>query len=141
MKTRYLMHLAAMTSAAFLAGNAIAADTGMTSTAPMHDNAMTAPSRAGGANNTNSVIDPVNRWMNDYAASHNGRITHKEFMNEMNDRWNTMDTQRHGYLTPQEAQGMFDSAHPGGMAPAAGLPDTAAGVSPGYMGPGSVKGK
>lgn len=138
MKTRYLMHVAAMTSAAFLTGNAIAAD--MSAPAPMHDNAMTAPSRVGGANNTNSVVDPLNRWMNDYAASHNGRITREEFMNEMNNRWNAVDSKRQGYLAPEQAQGMFD-AHPGGMAPTAGLPGTASNVNPGYMGPGSVKGK
>jgi len=152
MKTRHWMQLAAMVSTIGMAGGAVAADAGHT-VGQMQNNAnppVATPqgSTVGGAaavggsqrvDNTNPAAAPMDTWMNDYAASHNGRITRREFMDEMGNRWDAIDAQRQGYLTPEQAQGMF-TAHPGetvGAMPAQSGSD----VNPGYMGPGSTKGK
>jgi hypothetical protein len=152
MMNRYLLPLAAMTSAAFLTGSALAADAGHTVgqmqnnpnpavTAPQ-GNTVDAPQSVGGSqrmDNTNAAANPLDAWMSDYAAAHNGRITREEFLDQMGNRWDAVDTQRQGYLTPDEARDIF-TAHPGEAAGAT-PPRTGADVNPGYMGPGSVKGK
>jgi len=54
--------------------------------------------------NTNS--DNFSTWMSDYASQHNGHITRQEFLAQMGERWDQLDTQRQG-LTPDEVQGIF----------------------------------
>lgn len=153
MKNRYLLPLAAMTSAALLTGSALAADAGHT-VGQMQNNpnpAVTAPQGStvqghqavGGSqrmDNANPAAAPLDTWMNDYATAHNGRITREEFMDQMGERWDAADTGRNGYLSADEARDIF-TAHPGETPPAATPPRTGSDVSPGYMGPGSVKGK
>ncbi len=46
-------------------------------------------------------------WMNDYSAAHNGRITRQEYMDQMGNRWDRIDSQRRGYMTPDEAHGVY----------------------------------
>lgn len=133
------MQLAAVTSAMGLAGAAFAADNdgmgmdrgsmGMTpgtATAPLGKT----PGSVG-ANNQTERIPNLDAWMNDYATAHNGRITRDEFMDEMGQRWDMYDTQRQGYLTPEQARRIYSP----------GLPATGSDVAPGDMGPGSVRGK
>lgn len=54
---------------------------------------------------TNS--ENFNQWMSDYAAQHNGRITRQQFLDEMGNRWDVVDAQRSGYLTPGEVREIF----------------------------------
>ena len=152
MRNRYLLPLAAMTSAAFLTGSALAADAGHTVgqiqnnpdpvvTAPQ-GNTVDGHQAVGGSqrmDNTNAAANPLDAWMSDYAAAHDGRISREEFLDQMGNRWDAIDTEQHGYLSPDQARGIF-SAHPGEQANAT-PPRTGADVNPGYMGPGSVKGK
>jgi hypothetical protein len=83
---------------------------------------------------------PDNRSMNDYATAHDGRITRDEFMDQMGHRCDAIDAERHGYLSPDQARGIF-TAHPGEATGEAMPPRSGSDVTPGYMGPGSVKGK
>ena len=135
MKTRPLLNMAVICSAALLTGHALANDINATT----HNQAMATANtpRAGGANNTNSRS--VDSWMNDYAAAHNGRVTREDFLNEMGERWDAIDTQKRGYLSPSEARAVF-GAHPGEPLAKNGAAPTQP-AQPGYMGPGSVKGK
>jgi hypothetical protein len=73
--------------------------------------------------------------MNDYAVAHQGRITRDEFMNQMGDRWDRMDAQRRGYLSPDEARGIYSTEQPERPAMSGSQ------VTPGYMGPGNSRGK
>ena len=94
-------------------------DEGSTMASPRSDSAVNGPT--GGARfgsgsdatsisgsdrlgNTNS--DNFNTWMSDYASQHNGRITRQEFLDQMGNRWDTLDAQRQG-LTPYEIQEIF----------------------------------
>jgi hypothetical protein len=54
---------------------------------------------------TNS--DNFNTWMSDYASQHNGRITREEFLAQMGNRWDQLDAQHQGYLTPDQVEGML----------------------------------
>jgi hypothetical protein len=46
-------------------------------------------------------------WANDYAARHDGHITRQEFLDEMGNRFDRMDGQHQGYLTPYEVEEIF----------------------------------
>ena len=90
-----------------------------------------------GANNRtgNFNSDNFDAWMSDYATAHNGRITRQEFLDQMGNRWDVIDVQRQGYLTPGEARGIY---MPGENATPA---LTGSQVRPGDMGPGNSKGE
>jgi hypothetical protein len=134
------MQVAAMTSALGLAGGAFAADNAAMGTDRSGSTGMTPSTETAplgktpgsvGANNQTERIPNLDAWMNDYAATHKGQITRDEFMDQMGRRWDMYDTQRQGYLTPEQAHRIY----------APGLPSTGSDVTPGYMGPGSVRGK
>jgi hypothetical protein len=63
---------------------------------------------------TNS--DNFDQWMSDYAAQHGGRITREQFLDEMGNRWDVIDAQRNGSLTPGEVREIFifENAAPSG---------------------------
>jgi hypothetical protein len=46
-------------------------------------------------------------WASDYASQHNGRISREEFLNEMGQRFDQLDKQHQGSLTPNEVQEIF----------------------------------
>jgi hypothetical protein len=86
--------------------------------------------------NTNS--DNFNTWMSDYASQHNGRITREEFLAQMGNRWDQLDAQHQGYLTPDQVEEILvitpDTA-------SAAPPRTGSDAQPGDMGPGNARGK
>lgn len=145
MNAKKWMQVAAMTSAFGFASAALAADNGQmgmdrngsmgmghdTTTSPLGKT----PETAGTGGNDQSMPLPMDTWMNDYAATHHGRITREEFMNEMARRWDMHDAQRRGYMTPDEASQIY------GTDEGQGQPRTGSDVAPGYMGPGSMRGK
>jgi hypothetical protein len=55
--------------------------------------------RLAGTNSSN-----FNAWASDYAAQHNGRITRDEFLDQMGRRFDELDTQQQGSLTPYQVQ-------------------------------------
>lgn len=145
MKARQWMQVAAVASAVGFTGVAF----GQVSNGPMNNGHMgmgtdaatsplgKTPETAGTGGNDQSMRLPnMDTWMNSYAASHNGRITREEFMDQMGNRWDMRDAQRRGYLTPDEARGIYgpddQSARPA---------RSGSEVTPGYMGPGSTRGK
>ena len=150
MSARRWMQIAAVASAMGSTGTAMAADAahtvGQGQTNPNaavetpQGDTVTAPQSVGGSermDNTNPAA-PLDTWMSDYAAAHNGRITRDEFLNQMGQRWDAADAQHRGYLTPDEIDNVFP-AHPGNSPETASPPRTGSDVEPGNMGLGSVK--
>jgi hypothetical protein len=84
----------------------------------------------------NTDSDNFDAWMSDYAAQHNGRISRDEFMSEMGNRWDQLDT-RHNGLTPYEVQEIFVFTPPVNAAPARSGSD----VQSGDMGPSNARGQ
>jgi hypothetical protein len=87
--------------------------------------------RLGSTNSEN-----FDQWASNYAAQHNGRITRQEFLDQMGNRWDVLDTQHRGYLTPQEMQEFFIATPGETTAP----PRTGSDAQAGDMGPGSARG-
>ncbi len=145
MQARKWMQIAAVASAVGFTGAAF----GQVTNGPMNDRHMgmgtdattsplgKTPETAGvGGNDQSTRLPNMDTWMNDYATKHNGRITREEFMDQMGNRWDMRDAQRHGYMTPDEARGIYESDDQ-----AARPARTGSEVTPGYMGPGSTRGK
>jgi hypothetical protein len=86
--------------------------------------------RLGGTSSEN-----FDQWASDYASQHNGRITRQEFLDQMETRWNALDTQHQGYLTPQQMQEFFATPDESALPPRTGSD-----VQSGDMGPGSTRG-
>ena len=107
---------------------------GSTMASPRSDSAVNGPTGGDRLGTTNS--DNFNTWMSDYASQHNGRITRQEFLDQMGNRWDTLDAQRQG-LTPYEIQEIFVFTPGENAAPAR----TGSDVQPNDMGPGNVRGK
>ncbi|HXR55200.1 MAG TPA: hypothetical protein VN858_00285 [Casimicrobiaceae bacterium] len=84
----------------------------------------------------NTDSDNFDARMSDYAAQHNGRISRDEFMSEMGNRWDQLDT-RHNGLTPYEVQEIFVFTPPENAAPARSGSD----VQSGDMGPSNARGQ
>jgi len=150
MRARHWMQIAAVASALGLTGAAMGADAGHTVGQTQNNpnpavetpqgSTVTAPQSVGGSermDNTNPAA-PLDAWMRDYAATHNGRITREEYLNQMEQRWNAADAQHRGYLTQDEIDNAFP-AHPGNSAQMPSPPRTGSDVEPGNMGPGTVK--
>ncbi|HEX6792743.1 MAG TPA: hypothetical protein VF304_02730 [Casimicrobiaceae bacterium] len=115
------MQVAVMTSAFGFASAAVAADNGSmemnrNDSMGMGHSQATAPlgktPDSVGANDQSQQIPNMDTWMNDYATAHNGRISREEFMDQMGRRWDRYDTQRNGYLTPEQARGIYSDAPP-----------------------------
>ena len=153
MRTRHWMQVAAVISTVGLAGTALA-DGGVRTTTGsgvkvVQDGsgneqlgASLADTQPGARSigddrmeSTNS--DNFDRDMSDYAAQHNGRITRQEFLDRMGSRFDRLDADHRGYLTPEETHRMFVYT-PGERAVPA---RTGSGVRPGDMGPGNSKGE
>jgi hypothetical protein len=145
MRARHWMQVAALASAIGVSGTALAADASQTVQQMQQNPAATggAP-HAGGAGNRatggsermdNSNPAGFDTWMSGHAASHNGRITREEYLRQMGQRWDAIDAQKHGYLTPDQARGIYWDDQ------AAKPARSGSEVTPGYNGPGSTKGK
>ena len=93
-----------------------------------------ATSIGGGDRLATTNSENFDQWMSDYAAQHNGRITRQQFMDEMGNRWDVVDAQRNGYLTPGEVREIFIYEH---AAPA----QTGSDVQSGDMGPANARGQ
>ena len=133
MKARQWMQIAAVASAVGFTGATFAQTMGAGSmgTAPLGKTPNTV-----GANDQSPRLPNMDTWMNDYAAAHNGRITRQEFMDQMGNRWDMRDTQRHGYMSPDEVRGIYTPDDQAARPARSGSE-----VTPGYMGPGSTRGK
>ena len=108
MRTRQWMQLAALASAIGLTGTTLAADTNhMKATDAATSPLGKTPETAGVGGNDKTPNQNLDTWMNGYATAHNGRVTRDEFMGQMNQRWDTLDAQRQGYLTPDQARGIY----------------------------------
>jgi hypothetical protein len=94
--------------------------------------------RLGSTNSEN-----FNTWMSDYASQHNGRITREEFLAQMGNRWDQLDAQHQGYLTPDQVEEMLVITPPGSaLSPdSVSPPRTGSDVQPGDMGPGNARGE
>lgn len=108
MRTRQWIQIAAVASTVGLTGVALAADNGHmkvndATTSPLGQT----PETAGVGGNDKTATQNLDTWMNGYATAHNGRITREEFMGQMSQRWDTLDAQRSGYLTPDQARGIY----------------------------------
>ena len=111
------MQIAVITSVVALNGPALAADAGQTTSqiqgtpppAMSRSTGTTAKSVGGSERMDNSSPGGMDAWMTDHAAAHNGRVTRKEFLDQMGNRWDMMDAQRRGYLTPEQARGIYGS--------------------------------
>jgi hypothetical protein len=112
MRTIRWMQIAAIASSFALAGTAMAADRGESAYQP-HDNGarMGAHSDANGMRDSehmdNSKRADFDAWMHDYSAKHDGRITRQEYLDQMGDRWDRLDAQHRGYMSPDEARGIY----------------------------------
>jgi hypothetical protein len=88
---------------------------------------------------TNS--DNFNTWMSDYASQHNGRITREEFLAQIGNRWDQLDAQHQGYLTPDQVEEILvivpDNAS---TQDNSSTPRTGNDVQPGDMATGSTRG-
>ena len=93
------------------------------------------PDSTAGANDQSPRLPDLNTWVDQYGTAHNGRITRDEFMDQMGQRWDTLDAEHRGYMTPDEARGIYSTDQ------AARPARSGSEVTPGYMGPGSSKGK
>jgi len=117
MRTLQLMQIAAMASGLGLVGSAIAADADDITrqiqdngTRHMQDNdahngRMDSVGRSDRTDNTNRA--DFDAWMHDYSGKHNGRITRQEYLDQMGERWDRLDAEHRGYLTPEQARGIY----------------------------------
>ena len=117
MRTLQLMQIAALASSLGLVGSAIAADADDVArqiqdngTRHMQDNEtyngrMDSAGRSERMDNTHRA--DFDAWMHDYSGKHNGRITRQEYLDQMAERWDRLDAEHRGYLTPEQARGIY----------------------------------
>ena len=111
MRTRQRMKLAALASAIGVTGTAFATEaTRMraadAATSPLGQTPETV--RAGGNNKT--LGKNFDAWMNEHATAHNGEIAREAFMNQMSRRWDALDPERSGHMTPDQARRIYASS-------------------------------
>ena len=114
MRTKQFMKIATLASAIGVTGTAFATDTRQMKVA----NGATSPpdqtpNTAGVGGSDQMEGQNFDDWMNSYATSHNGRITREEFMDQMGRCWDTLDAQRSGYMTPDQARRVYMPAETG----------------------------
>lgn len=83
---------------------------GSTMQSPKSTNGLTSglPSNAkGGQRLSTTNSSNFNAWASDYASQHNGRITRDEFLNQMGQRFDQLDAQHQGALTPYQVEEIF----------------------------------
>ena len=112
MRTKQWMKIAALASAIGVTGTAFAAETMKVNDAATSSLGQT-PETAGVGGNDKTQRENFDGWMNKHATAHNGRITREEFMNQMSRRWDTLDAQRSGYMTPDQARRIYGSSEKG----------------------------
>ncbi len=76
------------------------------------------PKTAAGSGLDRMSTQNLDKWMNEQASMHNGRITREEFMAQMSNRWDTLDIQRQGYLTPDQVRSVYRRQQPLSATPA-----------------------
>jgi hypothetical protein len=108
MKSGTWVQIAAVALAIGITGTAVAADNSPmraidATTSPLGKT----PETAGVGSNDQSPNQNFDVWMNKRASMNNNRITRAEFMAQMSDRWDMMDAQHHGYLTPDQTRGIY----------------------------------
>ena len=108
MRTKQWLQIAALASAVGITGTTFAGGTthmktNDAATSPLGQTAETAG--VGGSEKTEDQT--FDGWMNRYATAHNGRITREEFMGQMGHRWDRMDVERRGYMSPEQARGIY----------------------------------
>jgi hypothetical protein len=108
MRTQQWMQIAALASAIGITGTTFAAGTAQmttndTATSPLGKT----PETAGVGGSEKTEDQNFDGWMNRYATAHNGRITREEFMGQMGQRWDRMDAERRGYMSPEQARGIY----------------------------------
>ena len=108
MRTKQWMQIAALASAIGVTGTTFAADTSHmkandAATSPLGQT----PETAGVGGNNKTEDQNFDGWMNRYATTHNGRVTREEFMGQMGHRWDMMDSERRGYMSPEQARGIY----------------------------------
>jgi hypothetical protein len=101
----------------------------------LHGSGSSATSLSGQGRLAHTNSDNFNTWMSDYASQHNGRISRDEFLAQMGNRWDQLDAQHSGYLTPSEVDEILILTPPENAAP----PRTGSDVQSGDMGPGSAR--
>ena len=111
MRTQQWMKIAALASAIGITGTAFATDTSQmkatdATTSPLGQT----PETAAVGGNDQTERQNFDNWMNTYATAHNGRITREEFMDQMGRRWDTLDAQRSGAMTPDQARRIYRSS-------------------------------
>lgn len=124
------------TTSATTSGMAAGTTQGSTMNSPRSDTFPGASGSAATSSGTDRLAttnsENFNQWMSDYAAQHNGQITRQQFLDEMGNRWDVVDTQRQGYLTPGEVREIFIFQE---AAPAR----TGSDAQAGYMGPANTR--
>jgi len=114
MRTKQRMEIAALASAIGVTGTAFATETThMKATDAATSPLGQTPETAGVGGNNKTEGENFDASMDKYASAHNGRITRKEFMNQLSRRWDTLDVQRRGYLTPDQARRIYMSSEKG----------------------------
>ena len=108
MRTKQWMQIAALASAVGITGTTFAAGTthmktNDAATSPLGQT----PESAGVGGSEKTEDQTFDGWMNRYATAHNGRITREEFMGQMGHRWDRMDVERRGYMSPEQARGIY----------------------------------
>ncbi|MGE5104039.1 MAG: hypothetical protein ACM3NZ_04810 [Betaproteobacteria bacterium] len=63
--------------------------------------------RGASASGTASGSANFDAWANDYAARHDGHITRQQFLDEIGSRFDRLDSQHQGHLTPYEVEEIF----------------------------------
>ena len=108
MRTQQWMQIAALASAVGITGTTFATDTGRmrsndAATSPLGQT----PETSGVGSSERTEDQNFDGWMNRYATAHNGKITREEFMGQMGHRWDMMDPERRGYMSPEQARGIY----------------------------------
>jgi hypothetical protein len=71
---------------------------------PQGETDSAASDRGASASGSASGSESFDAWANDYAARHDGHITRQQFLDEMGSRFDRLDSQHQGYLTPYEVE-------------------------------------
>ena len=108
MRTKQFLKIATLASAIGVTGTAFASDTSqMKATDAATSPPGQTPETAGVGGNNQTKSPNLDNWMISYATTHNGRIAREEFMDQMSRRWDMLDAQRSGYMTPDQARRIY----------------------------------
>lgn len=154
MRAGQWIQVATMASAFGLVGAAVAADytpavandsdatnataRGTNTSSPMGTDSVTSqaartPGAMGADGGDKASTSDFDTWMGSHAAMHDGRITRAEFMAQMSNRWDRLDTRHQGSLTLDQARSIYGSEQP------AAMDNTVSDTMPGGRTPGDIK--